>query len=157
MKDVKKKYLTRRGGAGKIGQVGGLLPACFVLAVTKRPGRPGLETMEKIVEQGLLYDFYGPLLTGHQQKIYQRLVYDDLSLNEIAEAEGISRQAVHDLIRRCTAQMQKYEELLGMIRRFETIRDDAEKLEALAEKDLDLEALRKGIRQQAEKIKKDLE
>ena len=113
--------------------------------------------MEKIVEQGLLFDFYGPLLTGHQQKIYQRLVYEDLSLNESAETEGISRQAVHDLIRRCTAQMQKYEELLGMIRRFETIRSDAEVLEDLAEREPDPDQLRKGIRLQAEKIKKDLE
>lgn len=115
------------------------------------------KTVEKIVEQGLLYDFYGPLLTRHQQKIYQRLVYDDLSLNEIAEAEGISRQAVHDLVRRCTAQMQKYEELLGMIRRFETIRSDAEALEDMAGEDTDLPALRERIRQQARKIKKDLE
>ena len=124
---------------------------------TSGPSKPGHKAMEKIVEQGLLFDFYGPLLTGHQQKIYQRLVYEDLSLNEIAETEGISRQAVHDLIRRCTAQMQKYEELLGMIRRFETIRSDAEVLEDLAEREPDPDQLRKGIRLQAEKIKKDLE
>ena len=48
--------------------------------------------MEKIVEQGLLYDFYGELLTEHQRKIYEDAVYNDLSLSEIAEMQGISRQ-----------------------------------------------------------------
>ena len=62
--------------------------------------------MEKIVEQGLLYDFYGSLLTGHQQKIYEKVVYENLSLNEVAETEGVSKQAVHDLVRRCTVIMR---------------------------------------------------
>ena len=57
--------------------------------------------MEKIFEQGILYDFYGELLTEHQQKIYEAAVYNDLSLGEIAEEQGISRQGVHDLIKRC--------------------------------------------------------
>ena len=57
--------------------------------------------MDKIFEKGLLYDFYGDLLTSHQQKIYEDAVYGDLSLGEIAEQAGISRQGVHDLIRRC--------------------------------------------------------
>ena len=38
--------------------------------------------MEKIVEQGLLYDFYGELLTGHQQEIYESVVYENLSLGD---------------------------------------------------------------------------
>ena len=88
--------------------------------------------MEKIVEQGLLYDFYGSLLTGHQQKIYEKVVYDNLSLNEVAETEGVSKQAVHDLMRRCTAIMRGYEEKLGMIRRFGKIRDSAGKIRKAA-------------------------
>ena len=84
--------------------------------------------MEKIVEQGLLYDFYGSLLTGHQQKIYEQVVYDNLSLNEVAETEGVSKQAVHDLVRRCTTIMRGYENKLGMIRRFGRIRESADRL-----------------------------
>ena len=54
--------------------------------------------MEKIVRQGLLYDFYGELLTEHQRRIYEDVVCNDLSLSEIAQEQGITRQGVHDLI-----------------------------------------------------------
>lgn len=91
-----------------------------------------MQVMEKIVEQGLLYDFYGALLTKHQQEIYEKVVYENLSLNEVAETEGVSKQAVHDLVRRCTIIMRGYEEKLGMIRRFGKIRDSADRLKKLA-------------------------
>ena len=48
--------------------------------------------MDKILEQALLYDFYGELLTAHQKEIYEQFVLDDLSLGEIAADAGISRQ-----------------------------------------------------------------
>ena len=50
--------------------------------------------MNGLLEQALLYDFYGELLTDHQKEIYEQFVLEDLSLSEIAEAAGISRQAV---------------------------------------------------------------
>ena len=50
--------------------------------------------MEKIVAQGLLYDFYGELLTEHQRRVYEDVVFNDMSLSEIAEEQGISRQGV---------------------------------------------------------------
>ena len=56
--------------------------------------------MEKIVAQGLLYDFYGELLTEHQRRVYEDVVFNDMSLSEIAEEQGISRQGVHDLVTR---------------------------------------------------------
>ena len=52
--------------------------------------------MEKIVEQTLLYDFYGELLTEHQRRIYEDVVFNDYSLSEVAQELGISRQGVHD-------------------------------------------------------------
>lgn len=75
--------------------------------------------MEKIVEQGILYDFYGPLLTKHQQEVYEGFVYDNLSLTEIAVENGISRQGVHDLIKRCDKILMEYEEKLHLVERFE--------------------------------------
>ncbi len=74
--------------------------------------------MEKIFEQGLLYDFYGELLTEHQQKIYEDAVYNDLSLGEIAAEAGISRQGVHDLIKRCDKILLDYEAKLHLVERF---------------------------------------
>ena len=78
--------------------------------------------MEKIVEQGLLYDFYGELLTEHQRHIYEDVVFNDMSLSEIAEEQGISRQGVHDLVKRCDRILGGYEEKLGLAGRFLEIR-----------------------------------
>ena len=90
--------------------------------------------MEKIVEQGLLYDFYGELLTEHQRQVYEAAVYDDMSLTEIADEHGISKQGVHDLIKRCTKTLQGYEDKLHMIRRFEAIKESAKELKSVSEK-----------------------
>lgn len=89
--------------------------------------------MEKIVEQGLLYDFYGELLTEHQKKIYEDVVYNDLSLTEIASENGISRQGVHDLVRRCNHILQEYEDKLHLVARFMKVKDNVRVLEQLAE------------------------
>ncbi len=73
--------------------------------------------MEKIVRQGMLFDLYGELLTEHQREIYGCLVNDDMSLSELAEQYGISRQGVHDLIKRCDRQLEGYEEKLHLLAR----------------------------------------
>ena len=87
--------------------------------------------MEKIVELGLLYDFYGELLTSHQKKVYEDFVYHDLSLSEIAEEYQISRQAAFDLVRRCDRTLLKYEEKLGLVARFTKIREKIAELNQL--------------------------
>ena len=74
--------------------------------------------VEKIVEQGWLYDFYGELLTEHQRQIYESRVFDNLSLSEIAEDFEISRQGVHDLVKRCDKILQGYEEKLHLVEKF---------------------------------------
>lgn len=88
--------------------------------------------MEKIVEQGLLYDFYGELLTRHQQEIYESVVYENLSLGEIAEAQGISRQAVHDIVKRCDKTLMTYEEKLKLVARFESIKEKISQIDQLS-------------------------
>lgn len=88
--------------------------------------------MEKIVEQGLLYDFYGELLTRHQQEIYESVVYENLSLGEIAEAEGVSRQAVHDIVKRCDKTLSDYEEKLKLVARFASIKEKISQISALS-------------------------
>ena len=87
--------------------------------------------MEKIVEQGLLYDFYGELLTEHQRQVYEDMVVNDLSFAEIAQDQGISRQGVHDLIRRCDRILEKYEEKLRLVEKFQRTRRLADRIEQL--------------------------
>ena len=112
--------------------------------------------MKKIVEQGLLYDFYGELLTEHQKEIYEAAVYNDMSLTEIAEENGISKQGVHDLIKRCTNTLQGYEDRLHMIRRFEAIKDTAEELGRLSDSLTDNDKLRNEIRTISDRILEEL-
>lgn len=81
-----------------------------------------MHEMDKIVEQGLLYDFYGELLTDHQKQVYEDAVYHDMSLSEIAEEQGISRQGVHDLIKRCNKILADYESKLHLVEKFENTR-----------------------------------
>ena len=79
--------------------------------------------MNEILEQALLYDFYGELLNDHQKHIYEQFVLEDLSLSEIAEDEGISRQGVHDLVKRCNKTLAGYEEKLHLVEKFLTIKE----------------------------------
>lgn len=88
--------------------------------------------VEKIVEQSLLYDFYGELLTQHQRRIYEDVVFNDYTLSEVAEDEGISRQGVHDLIKRCDKQLKGYEEKLHLMGRFMQTKKDVELIKSYA-------------------------
>ncbi len=87
--------------------------------------------LEKTVELGLLYDFYGELLTPHQRGIYEAAYFEDLSLSEIADDEGISRQGVHDLIKRCNKALLEYESKLHLVERFKNTRNKVEDIERL--------------------------
>lgn len=87
--------------------------------------------MERIVQQGLLYDFYGELLTEHQRHVYEEVVFHDLSLSEIAEEQGISRQGVHDLIKRCDRILMEYERKLRLVEKFRSTKELAEKIQDL--------------------------
>ena len=87
--------------------------------------------MEKIVEQGLLYDFYGELLNEHQRRIYEDAVMNDMSLSEIAQEAGISRQGVHDLIKRCDKTLEDYESRLHLMEKFRIITEKLEEIKQL--------------------------
>ena len=87
--------------------------------------------MESIVKQSLLYDFYGELLTEHQRSIYEDVVYNDMSLSEIAEENGISRQGVHDLVKRCSQTLKGYEEKLHLVEKFVSVREKVKQIDEL--------------------------
>ena len=101
--------------------------------------------MEKFVEQTLLYDFYGELLTEHQRSVYEDVVLNDYSCTEVAQERGISRQGVHDLIRRCDRILEDYEEKLHLVEKFLKIREKVEEIQNAAEEPSRVKALSREI------------
>lgn len=79
--------------------------------------------MEKRFETNLLLDFYGALLTPHACELMKMYLEEDMSLQEIADSQGISRQAVHDSISRSEKQLNEYENKLGLLKRFREMKD----------------------------------
>ena len=90
-------------------------------------------SMDEILRRSLLFDFYGELLTDHQKEIYEAFDSEDMSLGEIAAQAGISRQGVHDLIRRVNKILENYESKLHLVERFMKIKDEAQEIKGLAE------------------------
>jgi len=66
----------------------------------------------------MLFDFYGEVLTERQKEFFDLYYNDDLSLSEIAENYGISRQGVRDVIVRAEGVMQEIEDKTGLLKRF---------------------------------------
>lgn len=88
--------------------------------------------MEAKVEQAYLYDFYGELLNEHQRRIYEDFIFHDLSLAEIAGCEGISRQGVHDMVKRCSKALEDYEAKLHLVQKFMDAKKSVEQIHQLA-------------------------
>ena len=89
--------------------------------------------MDEIFKQSLLYDFYGELLTEHQKEIYEQFIVEDLSLSEIAKDAGISRQGVHDLVKRCDKILEEYEAKLHLVEKFLSIKEKVHQINELLE------------------------
>lgn len=85
--------------------------------------------MEEFLQQTLLYDFYGELLTEHQRRVYEEVVLNDLSYSEAAEMFGVSRQGVHELIKRCNKILAEYESKLHLVERFVQIRETVKQIQ----------------------------
>ena len=71
--------------------------------------------MESIEKISLLYDFYGGLLTEKQRQVMELYHEENLSLAEIAEEFGISRQGVHDTLKKAEHLLTEYEDKLGLV------------------------------------------
>ena len=79
--------------------------------------------MAKDLQISFLLDFYGDMLTEKQREMISLYYNDDLSLAEIAEDQGITRQGVRDAIKRAEQQLTDMEACLGLARRFGEMRD----------------------------------
>ncbi|MBS6195011.1 MAG: YlxM family DNA-binding protein [Clostridiales bacterium] len=114
--------------------------------------------MDKLARQALLYDFYGELLTAHQRTIYEEVILNDFSLSEVAEDQGISRQGVHDLVKRSTKLLEDYEAKLHLVEKFISIREKVHEIHGLTQKyeDRDLNELMAEIEKLSHSILEEL-
>ncbi len=83
----------------------------------------------KTVEMAMLFDFYGSLLTEKQREYFDLYYNNDLSLSEIAENEGISRQGVRDIIVRAEHILRNTEEKTGIIKKYIELQNDINTIE----------------------------
>lgn len=99
---------------------------------------PGLETtMAKDLHITFLLDFYGDMLTDKQREVVECYYNEDLSLAEIAEVKGITRQGVRDAIKRAELQLLEMEERLGLAKRFHKVQEE---LTSICDRALQIEA-----------------
>lgn len=73
--------------------------------------------MEKLVEVGILFDYYGSLLSERQRSMVDKYYNEDLSLNEIGDLYGISKQAVSENIKRAEKRLYSFEDKLHLKKR----------------------------------------
>jgi hypothetical protein len=88
--------------------------------------------MAKNMDISYLLDFYGDMLTDKQREVMEQYYNDDLSLSEIAENFGITRQGVRDAIKRGESTILELEEKVGFARRYRASQESISQLESLA-------------------------
>ncbi|MBK1469159.1 YlxM family DNA-binding protein [Parvimonas parva] len=89
--------------------------------------------MEKIVEIAVLFDYYGKLLSDKQYNVVDQHCNEDLSLREIAELNGISKQGISDILSRAEKKLKFYEDELKLISKFEKINSNLREINKLIE------------------------
>lgn len=85
--------------------------------------------IDGIMRQSLLYDFYGALLSERQREVMELYHEENLSLAEIADEFGISRQGVHDALHKAEKSLEMYEEKLGLVGKFSRTSDAVSDIE----------------------------
>jgi len=104
-------------------------------------------------ELSLLLDYYGGFLTERKRELMRYCADEDMSLSEIAELAGVSRQSVRDSISKGTAELMGYEQQLGVIQKDRALSAVAEALStALSQQDE--QALRAGVEAAAERLRR---
>lgn len=88
----------------------------------------GEEIFQQRMRLGRLFDIYGGLLTEKQRNCLSMYFYDDLSLSEISEELGVSRQAVHDLLKRVEQILERYEVALGVLAKEEALQNELQQV-----------------------------
>lgn len=105
---------------------------------------------EKNLQIGILLDFYGDILPEKRRDLLDLYYNDDLSLSEIADEAGVTRQAVREAIKKTEAELLFYEEKLGLLRRFTEAQACADRIRTLCGDAPD--ALPEGLREEIERL-----
>lgn len=84
--------------------------------------------IEKVIKFGRLYDFYGKLLSERQYSVMKMFYIEDLSLSEIGIELNITRQGVYDNLKRAEENLSKFENTLGLVKKFEGLHRDIKKI-----------------------------
>ena len=113
---------------------------------------------DKNLRMALLFDFFGDLLTEKQRTYFDLYYNDDLSLSEIAQQTGISRQGVRDNLIRAEHILCEYEEKTGIVERFVNMRSDIESIESDMRRivdlsDADVREIAQGVIFKVERLK----
>lgn len=96
-----------------------------------------MKKIDDFLEKDLLFDFYGDLLSQKQKQIYKEVVFDDFSISEVAKSEGISRQSVSDMIKRCDKILFEYENKLALVEKFLKTKTLVKEIKNLAKKSIE--------------------
>lgn len=109
--------------------------------------------LDPIARLSLLNDFYGSLLTTRQQEVMRLYHEENLSLSEIAEEFGISRQGVHDTLKNAEHALLEYEDKLGLVARLEETKQDVAKIDGLIARMLEQYQSNSVLSKELEQIK----
>ena len=102
--------------------------------------------MAKDLSVVLLLDYYGNLLPLKQRKLVEYYYCDDLSLTEISDNEGITRQGARDSIVRAVDKLRKFEEAVGFVKKASSVKELLDKY-LISESDVDFAELSEAIRE----------
>src|SRR5690606_16834458 len=89
----------------------------FMLDVESRDSK-----LDELINLSMLYDFYGELLSDNKKRVFEDYILNDLSLSEIADQLDITRQGVHDIVKRCTKELKDYEDRLSLLKKFTRVK-----------------------------------
>ena len=90
--------------------------------------------IDDITQASLLYDFYGQLLSKRQREVMELYHEENLTLAEIADEFGISRQGVHDALKNAEKSLNGYEEKLGLVAKFQKSSDAVKQIDTIIDK-----------------------
>lgn len=92
------------------------------------------DSLLEAIELSILFDFYGDLLNDNNKEVFVEYIFNDLSLSEIAENKGITRQGIHDIIKRTNKKLREYEDSLHLVKKFKTIEERVNSIKGLIDK-----------------------